>query len=146
MNFDIANLLPDDVSVYSGFGFVRVVVPIILVLVVVRSCIHVFAQDGGAQRIAGVDTSVAGGDNVIAMFHQWGAVQLTLVGLLIVVFVRYPGLTPLVILTLAFDPVTRAIAARMKKLTSTKTPPGARLNWPAFVVLVVLLVFSLSSQ
>ncbi|MFM8811221.1 MAG: hypothetical protein ACKOEK_03485 [Actinomycetota bacterium] len=146
MNFDIANLLPDDVSVYSGFGFVRVVVPIVLVLVVVRSCIHVFAQDGGAQRIAGVDTSVAGGDNVIAMFHQWGAVQLTLVGLLIVVFVRYPGLTPLVILTLAFDPVTRAIAARMKKLTSTKTPPGARLNWPAFVVLVVLLVFSLSSQ
>lgn len=146
MNFDIANLLPDDVSVYSGFGFVRVLVPIILVLVVVRSCIHVFAQDGGAQRIAGVDTSVAGGDNVIAMFHQWGAVQLTLVGLLIVVFVRYPGLTPLIILTLAFDPVTRAIAARMKKLTSTKTPPGARLNWPAFVVLVVLLVFSLSSQ
>jgi len=146
MNFDIANLLPDDVSVYSGFGFVRVLVPIILVLVVVRSCIHVFAQDGGAQRIAGVDTSVAGGDNVIAMFHQWGAVQLTLVGLLIVVFVRYPGLTPLVILTLALDPVTRAIAARMKKLTSTKTPPGARLNWPAFVVLVVLLVFSLSSQ
>lgn len=146
MNFDIANLLPDDVSVYSGFGFVRVVVPIVLVLVVVRSCIHVFAQDGGAQRIAGVDTSIAGGDNVIAMFHQWGAVQLTLVGLLIVVFVRYPGLTPLIILTLAFDPVTRAIAARMKKLTSTKTPPGARLNWPAFVVLVVLLVFSLSSQ
>jgi hypothetical protein len=76
MNFDIANLLPDDVSVYSGFGFVRVVVPIVLALVVVRSCIHVFAQDGGAQRIAGVDTSVAGGDNVIAMFHQWGAVQL----------------------------------------------------------------------
>jgi hypothetical protein len=146
MNFDIANLLPDDVSVYSGFGFVRVLVPIILVLVVVRSCIHVFAQDGGAQRIAGVDTSVAGGDNVIAMFHQWGAVQLTLVGLLIVVFVRYPGLTPLIILTLAFDPVTRAIAARMKKLTSTKTPPGARLNWQAFVVLVVLFVFSLSSQ
>lgn len=143
MNFDIANLLPDDVSVYSGFGFVRIVVAIFLALVVVRSCIHVFAQDGGAQRIAGVDTSVAGGDNVIAMFHQWGAVQLTLVWLLIVVYVRYPGLTPLVILTLALDPVTRAMASRVKKLTSTKTPPGARLNWPAFFVLFALLVLSL---
>ena len=143
MNFDIANLLPDDVAVYSGFGFVRIVVAIFLTLVVVRSCIHVFAQDGGAQRIAGVDTSVAGGDNVIAMFHQWGAVQLTLVGLLIVVYVRYPGLTPLVILTLALDPVTRAMASRVKKLTSTKTPPGARLNWPAFFVLFALLVLSL---
>ncbi|NDC26372.1 MAG: hypothetical protein EBZ54_00990 [Actinobacteria bacterium] len=143
MNFDIANLLPDDLSVYSGFGFVRIVIAIFLALVVVRSCIHVFAQDGGAQRIAGVDTSVAGGDNVIAMFHQWGAVQLTLVGLLIVVYVRYPGLTPLVILTLALDPVTRAMASRVKKLTSTKTPPGARLNWPAFFVLFALLVLSL---
>ena len=143
MNFNIANLLPDDVSVYSGFGFVRIVVAIFLALVVVRSCIHVFAQDGGAQRIAGADTSVAGGDNVIAMFHQWGAVQLTLVGLLIVVYVRYPGLTPLVILTLALDPVTRAMASRVKKLTSTKTPPGARLNWPAFYVLFALLVLSL---
>jgi len=143
MNFDIANLLPDDVAVYSGFGFVRIVVAIFLALVVVRSCIHVFAQDGGAQRIAGVDTSVAGGNNIIAMFHQWGAVQLTLVGLLIVVYVRYPGLTPLVILTLALDPVTRAMASRVKKLTSTKTPPGARLNWPAFFVLFALLVLSL---
>ena len=143
MNFDIANLLPDDVAVYSGFGFVRIVVAIFLALVVVRSCIHVFAQDGGTQRIAGVDTSVAGGDNVIEMFHQWGAVQLTLVGLLIVVYVRYPGLTPLVILTLALDPVTRAMASRVKKLTSTKTPPGARLNWPAFFVLFALLVLSL---
>ena len=143
MNFDIANLLPDDVSVYSGFGFVRMVVAIFLALVVVRSCIHVFAQDGGAQRIAGVDTSVAGGNNIIAMFHQWGAVQLTLVGLLIIVYVRYPGLTPLVILTLALDPVTRAMASRVKKLTSTKTPPGARLNWPAFFVLFALLVLSL---
>ena len=143
MNIDVTNLLPDDVSSYSGFCVVRIVTAILMVIVVVRSCIHVFSSDGGAQRIAGVDTSVAGGDNIIAMFHQWGAVQLTLISLLIVVFVRYPGLTPLVILTMAMDPVTRSIASRMKRLTSTKTPPGARLNWPAFVVLAVLLVLSL---
>ena len=144
MNIDVTNLLPDDVSTYSGFGVVRIVTALLMMVVVVRSCIHVFSADGGAQRIAGVDTSVAGGDNIVAMFHQWGAVQLTLISLLIVVFVRYPGLTPLVILTMAMDPVTRSIASRMKRLTSTKTPPGARLNWPAFVVLAVLLVFSLS--
>jgi len=144
MNIDVTNLLPDDVATYSGYGFVRVVTAILMAIVVVRSCIHVFSADGGASRIAGVDTTVTGGDNIIAMFHQWGAVQLTLISLLIVVFVRYPGLTPLVILTMAMDPVTRAIAARVKRLTSTKTPPGARLNWPAFVVLAVLLVFSLS--
>ena len=143
MNIDVTNLLPNDVSTYSGFGVVRIVTALLMMVVVVRSCIHVFSADGGAQRIASVDTSVAGGDNIIAMFHQWGAVQLTLISLLIVVFVRYPGLTPLVILTMAMDPVTRSIASRMKRLTSTRTPPGARLNWPAFVVLAVLLVLSL---
>ena len=143
MNIDVTNLLPNDVSTYSGFGVVRIVTALLMMVVVVRSCIHVFSADGGAQRIAGVDASVAGGDNIIAMFHQWGAVQLTLISLLIVVFVRYPGLTPLVILTMAMDPVTRSIASRMKRLTSIKTPPGARLNWPAFVVLAVLLVLSL---
>ena len=143
MDFDFSNLLPDDVAVYSGPAFVRVVVWVLMALVVARSCVHLFTKDGGAQRIAGVDTSVEGGDNVIAMFHQWGAVQLTLISVLIVIFVRYPGLTSLVILTLALDPVTRSIAAQMRMVTSTRTPPGARLNWPAFVVLVVLLGFSL---
>ena len=144
MDFDFSNLLPDDVAVYSGPAFVRVVVWVLMALVVARSCVHLFTKDGGAQRIAGVDTSVEGGDNVIAMFHQWGAVQLTLISVLIVIFARYPGLTSLVILTLALDPVTRSIAARMKKVSSTRTPPGARLNWAAFVVLVVLLGFSLA--
>ena len=143
MTIDFARLLPDDVGTYEGYGFVRVIVAVLMIAVVARSVIHLLAEDGGARRIAGVDTSVEGGGNVVAMFHQWGAVQLTLIIVLGILFVRYPGLTPLVICALALDPITRAIASRRRKLTSTKTPPGARLNWPVFGVLVVLLVFSL---
>ena len=110
---------------------------------VVRSCIHLFASDGGAQRIAGIDTSVEGGKNIIAMFHQWGAIQLILGALLIALFFRYPGLTPLIVLTLAFDPVMRFVASRVLRVTSTRTPPGAKLNAPAFVVLALLFIASL---
>jgi len=109
----------------------------------VRSCIHLFASDGGAQRIAGVDTSVEGGNNIIAMFHQWGAIQLILVVLLAVLFFRYPGFTPLIVLTIAFDPAMRFVAGRIMNLTSTRTPPGAALNAPAFIVLMLLFVASL---
>jgi hypothetical protein len=35
------------------------------------------------------------------LFHQWGAIQLLLIALLVVLFFRYPGLTPLIVLTLA---------------------------------------------
>jgi hypothetical protein len=145
MNIDLNKVFPADPSIFEGFQFVRIVTALLLLLVVVRSCIHLFAADGGAQRIAGIDTSVEGGKNIIAMFHQWGAIQLILGALLIVLFFRYPGFTPLIVLTLAFDPVTRFIASRVLSVTSTRTPPGAKLNAPAFVILTLLFVVSLMS-
>ena len=136
-------MLPDDLSSFDGFQFVRIVTALLLFVVVVRSCIHLFAPDGGAQRIAGVDTSVEGGNNIIAMFHQWGAIQLILAVLLVVLFFRYPGFTPLIVLTLAFDPIMRFVASRILNVTSTRKPPGAVLNAPAFVVLMLLFFASI---
>jgi hypothetical protein len=143
MNLDFNKVFPTDPSIFEGFQFVRIIAVLLLLLVVVRSCIHLFASDGGAQRIAGIDTSVEGGKNIIAMFHQWGAIQLILGVLLIVLFFRYPGFTPLIVLTLAFDPVMRFVASRILSVTSTRTPPGAKLNAPAFVVLTLLFIASL---
>jgi hypothetical protein len=145
MNLDINKVFPTDPSIFEGFQFVRIIAALLLLLVVVRSCIHLFAADGGAQRIAGIDTSVEGGKNIIAMFHQWGAIQLILGVLLIVLFFRYPGFTPLIVLTLAFDPVMRFVASRILSVTSTKTPPGAKLNAPAFVVLALLFIASIKA-
>ena len=143
MNLDINKVFPMDPSIYEGFLFVRIVTALLLFVVVVRSCIHLFASDGGAQRIAGIDTSVEGGKNIIAMFHQWGAIQLILGVLLYVLFFRYPGFTPLIVLTLAVEPVMRFVAGRVLSVTSTRKPPGAALNAPAFVVAMLLFVSSI---
>ena len=143
MNLDINKVFPMDPSMYEGFLFVRIATALLLFVVVVRSCIHLFASDGGAQRIAGIDTSVEGGKNIIAMFHQWGAIQLILAVLLYVLFFRYPGFTPLIVLTLASDPVMRFVASRVLSVTSTRKPPGAALNAPAFVVAMLLFIASL---
>ena len=143
MNLDINKVFPIDPSIYEGFLFVRIVTALLLFVVVVRSCIHLFTSDGGAQRIAGIDTSVEGGKNIIAMFHQWGAIQLILGVLLYVLFFRYPGFTPLIVLTLAVEPVMRFVAGRVLSVTSTRKPPGAALNAPAFVVAMLLFAASL---
>ena len=143
MNLDINKVFPMDPSIYEGFLFVRIATALLLFVVVVRSCIHLFASDGGAQRIAGIDTSVEGGKNIIAMFHQWGAIQLILAVLLYVLFFRYPGFTPLIVLTLASDPVMRFVASRVLSVTSTRKPPGAALNAPAFVVAMLLFAASI---
>ena len=143
MKFDIKELLPNNPTKFEGFRAVRIVTAIYLLVMVVRSCIHLFAADGGAQSIAGIDTSVEGGNNIIAIFHQWGAIQLILAVLLFVLFFRYPGFTPLILLTLALDPVMRFIAGQMMSLTSIGTPPGEALNGAAFCLLAFLFIASL---
>ena len=143
MKFDIKKLLPKNPTKFEGFRAVRIVTAIYLLVMVVRSCIHLFAADGGAQSIAGIDTSVEGGNNIIAIFHQWGAIQLILAVLLFVLFFRYPGFTPLILLTLALDPVMRFIAGQMMSLTTTGTPPGEALNAAAFYLLALLFIASL---
>jgi len=143
VKFDIKELLPNNPTKFEGFRAVRIVTAIYLLVMVVRSCIHLFAADGGAQSIAGIDTSVEGGNNIIAIFHQWGAIQLILAVLLFVLFFRYPGFTPLILLTLALDPVMRFIAGQMMSVTSTGTPPGEALNTAAFYLLALLFIASL---
>ena len=143
MKFDFKKLLPNNPTSFEGFRAIRIVTAIYLLVMVVRSCIHLFAADGGAQSIAGIDTSVEGGNNIIAIFHQWGAIQLILAVLLFVLFFRYPGFTPLILLTLALDPVMRFIAGQMMSLTSTGTPPGEALNGAAFCLLALLFIASL---
>jgi len=143
VKFEIKELLPNNPTKFEGFRAVRIVTAIYLLVMVVRSCIHLFAADGGAQSIAGIDTSVEGGNNIIAIFHQWGAIQLILAVLLFVLFFRYPGFTPLILLTLALDPVMRFIAGQMMSLTSTGTPPGEALNAASFYLLALLFIASL---
>ena len=146
MKLDIKKVLPKDPSTYKGHKSIRIITAVYLFIVVIRSCIHLFASDGGANSIAGLDVSVEGGDNIIAIFHQWGAIQLILAGLLVVLFFRYPGLTPLVVLTLAIDPIMRALAGQMMLVTSQSTPPGGALNWPAFFTLVLLFAASIAER
>jgi hypothetical protein len=136
-------ILPDNPREYRGFGIVRLITLAFLLIVVVRSVIHLFTPDGGAESIAGIDTGVSGGNNIIALFHQWGAIQLLLVGLMLTLFFAYKGFTPLVIFFLALDAPMRALAGMMGKIESAHTPPGEALNWPAFFVLAALFIFSL---
>ena len=143
MRINLKKLTPSDPSRYAGYQVVRIASTIFLLVSVARSSIHLFSSDGGANSIAGIDISVPGGDNIVAIFHQWGASQLLLASFLFILFIRYPGMTPLILLTLTMDPVMRLVAGQMKPLTSDGPPPGEILNGPAFVLLAVLFVASL---
>ena len=146
MKFNVQNVLPSNTAAFNGFPAIRWLTVPFLVVVIVRSCVHLFSADGGAQSIAGIDIAVEGGNNIVALFHQWGAIQLILALVLAVLFARYPGLTSLVLLALVADPVLRDIAGQIMPVTSTTTPPGAALNAPVFVAVLALFVASLAER
>jgi hypothetical protein len=143
MKFDIKKVLPKNPTEISGAIWVRAITALYLIVMVGRSAIHLFSSDGGANSIAGIDIDVEGGDNIIAIFHQWGAIQLILAVFLLLLLLRYPGFTPLILLTLALDPIMRAVAGQIKPVTTEGTPPGESLNWIAFYLLAALFIASI---
>ena len=140
---DMRALLPDDPRNYAGPGLAWWATIVVLIPITVRSLIHLLAADGGAESIATIDTSVAGGANIVAVFGQWGAIQLLLALLLWILLLRYPGLTPLVLLVLTLEPILRGVAGQLKPIETMGTAPGAAANWLVLPVLAVLLWVSL---
>jgi len=114
-----------------------------LAIVTVRSVVHLLAPDGGAGSIATIDLSVAGGANIVALFGQWGAIQLLLALLLWVLLLRYRGLVPLVLLVFLVEPGLRDLAGQLKPIETVGTAPGAALNWAFVPVVGAMLWLSL---
>jgi len=138
-----AGLLPSDPTRYSGPAIARWITTALLVVITIRSLVHLFSPDGGARSIATIDTSVAGGNNIIAIFGQWGASQLLLVGALWVLLLRYRGLIPFILSVLLIEPFLRGLSGHLKPIATMATAPGAALNWYAVPVVAVTLYLAL---
>lgn len=139
----IAELLPTQPLRFAGPMLARWATVLYLSIITVRSLLHLLLPDGGAHSIATIDTSGATGANIIAIFGQWGAIQLLLAALLWVLILRYPGFIPLALLVFALEPFARGLAGHLKPIVTVGTAPGAALNWVAAPVLLLMLWLSL---
>lgn len=109
-------------------------------LVTVRSLIHMFAADGGADSIAGITVEGDAGNNLIHLFAQWGLEQLILAIVAWVVIVRYSFLVPFVLLLQLFDWLLRGFIGEIKPLVVDSMPPGGVGNI-VFVPLVAIALW-----
>jgi hypothetical protein len=109
------------------------------VLVTVRSLIHMFAADGGANSIAGLTVEGDAGANLVHLFAQWGLEQLILAIVAWVVIVRYRFLVPFVLLLQLLDWFMRGVMGEIKPLVFESMPPGGIGN----IILVPLVAISL---
>ena len=121
----INGLLPIDAHTYRGDPWVTKFYIFLCLVATFRSVVHVFRGDGGANSIAGIALDVEGGQNIVAIFAQWGLEQLLLAGLAWLALLRYRGLIPLILLVNLLDKVGRILVGRAKPLKVAKPPPGA---------------------
>ena len=122
---DITGLLPADTQTYRGDPWVTKFYVFLTLVITSRSMVHVFRRDGGANSIAGIDLEVEGGQNIVAIFAQWGLEQLLLAGLAWLALFRYRGLIPLILLINLLDNIGRILIGRSKPLKADGPPPGA---------------------
>lgn len=136
-------LLPANPATYDGPLLAFWAALVWLGVITVRSSIHLLAPDGGAQWIATIDVAVAGGSNIVAVFGQWGAIQLLLALLIWVLLLRWRGTVPLVLLVFTLEPVLRGLAGHLKPVTTIGTAPGAALNWLVLPAMAFFFYLSL---
>ena len=116
---------------------------LIAIVSTVRSCIHIFAPDGGAGSIAGMDLSVSGANEVVFAFALWGSAQLIYALIQLVVAFRYRSLVPFMYVLLILETLLRMLVGHMKTVTFAHTPPGAIGNYVILPLAALMLILSL---
>ena len=134
----IERLLPRADDPYSGSRWSLGFLILVTVMSTARSLTHLFAPDGGAHTIAGIELDVAGGPNIVAIFGQWGASQLVLACLQWAVVLRYRFLVPAMLAMIVIEQLLRILAGRVKPLVLDSPPPGA---YGTYVILGLALIF-----
>ena len=112
-------------------------------MTIIRSCIHVFKDDGGAQSIATIplDTfSNGGAEAVVFIFAYWGLSQLMFGLLQGIVALKYRSLIPLMYLFLLFEYVARLGISLFKSIEATGQAPGGVINY-VFPFLFIIMFF-----
>ena len=130
---------------FQGYRIASIIFLLIIAVTIARSCVHIFAPDGGVGSIAGIIVSVEGGSNIISLFALWGLSQLLMGFVYLVVYIRYKSLIPFMYLLIIAEYSGRALIGFTKPLKVTHIPPGAIGDYILIPLALVMLILSLKS-
>ena len=124
--------------------------PIIGILIF-RSLVHFLSENSGLVGIATIKQFpiIEGMDpnNLVYLFASlWGATQVSLTLVLIILFFKYKSFIPLIYLICLLDQCFRIISGIMHPLTEdyyVSTPPGVISNIPILIYLFFMFFLSL---
>lgn len=142
----LSSLFPRIDRDYTGPRSAFVFLVIISIVSTIRSLIHILSADGGATSIAGIPIDVAGGQNIVAIFGQWGASQLILALMYWLVIIRYRFLVPAMLGLTLVEQLLRLAVGQIKPIVEViRAPPGAIGSLVLLPLTVIALWISLQN-
>ncbi len=145
-------LFPSDLNnQYKGSKFVQYGLYPIFAIYIFRSLVHFLAENSGLVGIATIrEFPITDGldpNNIIYLFASlWGATQVSLTIILLILFIKYKNLIPLIYLICLLDQCFRLTSAYLHPLGEDyyiNTPPGVISNIPILLYLIFMFYLSL---
>ena len=145
-------LFPTDLSnQYKGSKFVQYGLYPIFAIYIFRSLVHFLAENSGLVGIATIkEFPIIDGlnpNNIIYLFASlWGATQVSLTIILLILFIKYKNLIPLIYLICLLDQCFRLVSGYLHPLSEDyymNTPPGVISNIPVLLYLIFMFYLSL---
>ena len=123
----------------------------IFVVYIFRSLVHFLAENSGLVGIATIKqfpiTESLDPNTIIYLFASlWGATQVSLIILLLILFIKYKNLIPLIYFICLLDQCFRLISGYLHPLGENyyiNTPPGVISNIPVLLYLIFMFYLSL---
>ena len=139
---------------YKGLKIVDYGLYPIFAIYIFRSFVHFLADNSGLVGIATIkEFPIFEGldpNNIIYLFASlWGATQLSLTVILLILFIKYKNLIPLIYLICLMDQCFRLISGYLHPLGEQyyiNTPPGVISNIPILIYLIVMFFLSLKRR
>ena len=123
----------------------------IFAIYIFRSLVHFLAENSGLVGIATIkEFPIIDGldpNNIVYLFASlWGATQVSLTIILLILFIKYKNLIPLIYLICLLDQCFRLISGYLHPLSEDyyiNTPPGVISNTPVLLYLIFMFYLSL---
>ena len=139
---------------YKGLKIVDYGLYPIFAIYIIRSLVHFLADNSGLVGIATIkEFPIFEGldpNNIIYLFASlWGATQVSLTVILLILFIKYKNLIPLIYLICLMDQCFRLISGYLHPLGEQyyiNTPPGVISNIPILIYLIVMFFLSLKRR
>ena len=126
----------------------------IFAMYIFRSLVHFLAENSGLAGIATIKqfpiTEGLDPNTIIYLFASlWGATQVSLMIILLILFIKYKNLIPLIYLICLLDQCFRLISGYLHPLGQDyyiNTPPGVISNIPVLLYLIFMFYLSLKGN